>query len=122
MELLRSFNLTDDAVRARAPAGLIYNVKMIHVAIVTVLADNYLIIANRWLEDIADTIRRTDRVATFSTAIAGNYFLDGLEEFTKYLTIGKTNATSLDAVVNIYGELVKGSKIQLVMEWFRKAR
>lgn len=116
--------LLDASLISKAPTGLMYKINAVHVAITTALAANYLIIADRHLDtpDVSDTLRVGDIVATFATDLQGNFFISDLDVITKWITIGKTNAASMDARVSIYGEFVKGTKTQLIMEWFRKGR
>lgn len=119
---LFSANLLDNLIRRRAPKGMLYQIEAIHLAITVVLASNYIRVKSDWVRDISDQVSRNFRIADFDTTIAGNYYLNNLEERTKFITVGKSNAGSLDAEITFYGKLVKGTKVELIMEWFRKVR
>lgn len=120
--LLISALLQDNALVFKAPKNHMYFVE--NVSFVNSQADDFFIfVFDEMLEDVVDITSRRSPIAVFEAAISGtNFHVTGINHKTKYLTVNKSNANSVNIFVLIYGELIKASRSELLMEWFRKGR
>lgn len=66
-------------------------------------------------QDVLFTLH-TDGVTGF------NFQINNINELTKYLTVGKQSTNDVDITFYVFGKLVKATRTQLLIEWFRKAR
>lgn len=123
MPLLFAGNLTDAVIRYKAPRNMMFNVESVACSVSTALATNYVIVTTRWLEDeIVDSTTLADVIAAFASDLQENFEIININETAKYLSIGKTNAGSIDAMVLIYGTIKRATKMDLLIEWFRRGR
>lgn len=123
MTVLISANLTDLILKFKAPRGMMYFVEGINFA--TVQADGIYITVHPFAIDATFNIDVSTRqaIASFSASIAGtNHFIGGINEKSKFLSIAKASVQTVDVSIEIYGELVKASRTELIMEWFRRGK
>ena len=75
------------------------------------------------IEDAPDVTTRAGFMACFSPSTDGsNLFVGNINHKTKYISILKNVVATVNVDIVIYGELIKASKTDLLIEWFRKGR
>ena len=125
--LLITQRLTDDFFRFKAPKGKMYLIESMNFNNRDSTL-NTILIFDEWLEEDAgavddNTTRRSQIASFYVIAIDGsNHSISGIDHECKYITIAKTQATSVDVLIEIYGKFTIASKTDLILEWFRKGR
>lgn len=124
MTLLYTVNLTDNIVRLRAPPGFSHRIDAVNFSNKTALAAAFMYIIDRWFPvSIVDTVgvNVSNVIASMDLTIAGqNHFVDSINQKSKYLTVAKTDAGTSNCVVSIYGDFVKATRTELIVEWLRR--
>lgn len=121
--LLISHQFVDNIVRFKAPQHKMYHVSSIAASNLSAVVDHVHIFSESLeAEDDLDATLRISPFATFTSSAIGNFQIQGIDDIMKYISIGKSNAASVNMWINIYGELKKATKKQLIMEWFMKGR
>lgn len=122
--LLFTLNLTDLVIRRKAPPNQMYNITGLSFANKTALASAFVYVVDRWFPS-----NITDNVGVGVNNVLGamdlttpgqNFSISGIDHKTKFVSIAKTDAGACNVVVSVYGEIIPASKIQLIIEWFRK--
>lgn len=116
----------DAPKRFKAPRGFMYEIWDIHFMVFTAGA-GILTIVNYLLEDEVTTIsvRRSEGIlASFSSTIAGQAedFTFTKGEKTKFITGARDGSNTMGVIAIIHYELIKASRTELLLEWFRKGR
>lgn len=128
MIISKFFDSNSDPVKFKAPKGFMYNIFDIHFS-VTLAGSNIVGVLNYLLEDEVDqddwNVANAEGVlAIIATNIAGQAedfnFTKG--EMTKFISIAANTSTVFACFIIIHFELVKASKTELILEWFRKGR
>lgn len=118
---------TSPAKRLKAPKNTMFLVSDIHGSVLSSGANTVSVI-NELLEDELEIIqadtRQSGMIAAFSTAIAGNHvdFNFMTPQKSKFLTVARSSSTAFNAIIIIVYELIKATKPELIVEWFRKGR
>ena len=122
--LLYEQRLVDGQIRRRAPPNTMYRVDSIAFSNKTGVAAT-LMVLDRWMptdatQDVVD-IDTGDVIAHCQLDIVGeNYQISNLDHVTKFITITKDIVGSVSCLVSIYGDIIPATRIQLIMQWFRK--
>jgi len=121
--LLISEEFVDNAVRFKAPSGMMYHITGISYSNRS-STSQFVMVFDQLLEDeVVDATSRLSPISAFACGDAGaNLMVNNLDHKTKFITIAKTTSTGTGVFVCIYGDLVKATQLQLLMEWFRKGR
>lgn len=111
---------------SKAPKGTMYKIFSVTCGVIS-NGNNAVIIVPYAMEDEATTLDVTaaNAWAVFPTDTVGFFHLANFQlgEQTKWFSVAPSNdVTSFQAVVIFHGELVKASRQELLIEWFRKGR
>lgn len=122
--LIYAKEFIDNKIQTRAPKGMIYKVENITVTIKTALADNYIFIFSRELPQgtTDSTTSRSNLLGVVSTALTATFEITGVNEKAKVISVAKEQAGSCAAFIMVYGEIVKATRRELILEWIRKKR
>lgn len=111
--------------RFKAPIRHMYEIHSIYGSIFSG-GSNFVSIVDYLLEDEVTSIPNTvDTIALITSNIAGTQFQFNLPvpAKTKFISVGPGNdSTVFSTHIYINYELIKASKTELLMEWFRKGR
>ncbi len=128
MRLITHALFTGFAGKYKAPKGLQYLVESINFTAVTISDDNQIVVIDRLIDDATIELGTFDESiasATFEVAannLQWNHWIGNINHKTKYLSIATISTNTIFALVTIYGQLVPITKIDAIMEWFRKGR
>lgn len=124
MPVLISTTFVDQFQRFKAPRHMMYKISSIHFSVAIALAANQILVFSRELTPtgIPDdfTTSRDSVIAVKSTEAIGDFQVMDINEKAKIITVGKDNSGVTNAIVTIYGELIRATKVELIIEWFRK--
>ena len=120
--LLFTTIFTGKIIKFRAPRNTIWRVDSINFSNQLVVANEEIYVVDREFPTSTLIVSRTvDHILGLmpTDAIANHQILD-IDHKTKYLTIASDVGTTKDAQISIYGEIVRASRKELLIEWFRK--
>lgn len=124
MGLLYNLRLTDNVIKRRAPPGLMFRIDGVSFSNKTALAGAFVYLVDRWFpQNISDSVGVdvANILAAMDITLAGqNHMVNNINEKAKYITLAKTDAASCNTVVAIYGEFVKASRVELIVEFLRR--
>ena len=125
MSLLIFERLTDEFLYHKAPRNTMYHIHSI-VFSMPIAINIFALIFARELKSptgsrLDTTSSTSDLIAVHTHNVVGSFEISGINETCKSITIGKNDAQSSDVRVSIYGDIVKASRKDLIIEWFRKA-
>ena len=106
----------------KAPRNTMWRVDSINFSNQLVVANEEIFVVDRQFPTATLTVSRTvDHILGVmpTDAIANHQILD-IDHKTKYLTIVSEAGTTKDAQISIYGEIIRASRKELLIEWFRK--
>lgn len=119
--LLHHVTFLDFVLSFKAPRNHMYLVESIHMMLHGDQANNAIRLYSRQLATNVDFFTGISEVfASFSSETVGNFQISGINEKMKHISIAKTTAMGVVAEISIYGELIKASRTELIVEWFRK--
>ena len=121
--LLISEQFVDSALRFKAPKGMMYDIQTISYTDGSAVSLFVLIFDELLGDEVSDLSTRLSPLSAFRTNTSpAHTVIPGIDHKTKYITITKDAANSVFVFVQIYGNLIKASKLQLLWEYFRSGR
>lgn len=121
--LLFTLRLTDDVIRRKAPPNMMYQVDAVSFSNKTAIAAAFGYVVDRWFpSNIGDTVGTdvNNILAAMDLTGTGNFMVNNIDHKTKFISVAKTDAATSNLSVSIYGKIIPASRIQLIIEWFRK--
>lgn len=120
--LLIGVVFNDQALNFKAPKNMMYKISGINFSNDSPVGGQIRIFDEQ-TEDNVDFTSKTGFIASFGISVDGNsHFIDNIDHTTKFISILKNVAATVNVDIQIYGDLVKASKTDLIIEWFRKGR
>ena len=122
--ILANIILTDLPQQFKAPTGMMYMVESIHFVNLTIEAGTLIYVAdyNIHPNNVTDNKEPSNWLAIHECDAISDIQINGINEKTKFLIAHKNSSTLILGRVTVYGSLVKASRTQLLIEWFRKVR
>lgn len=111
-----------EIIRKRAPKNHMYRVGSIVFTNQIAIASNLYLITRKVPFDKTSLSHLDDIVGAFETSNLVNFEITDIDEITKYITIGQTASVAVAVVITVYGDIIKATKIELIIEWFRRGR
>lgn len=124
MPILENIVLTDLPQQFKAPTGLMYMVESIHLINLTAEVGTLIFVGDYNLHVLSatDSKEPTNWLAIHHCDTVSDIMIRGINEKTKFLIAHKNSSTLINGRITVYGTLVKASRTQLLIEWFRKVR
>ena len=123
--LLVNAIFTDNPEQFKAPTGMMYKVESVHIINLTAEAGTLLYLQdfNIHPNNVTDNAgSQNNWLAIHECDSIHSSFTQDINEKTKFLIVQKNSATTINARITVYGKLVKASRLELLVEWFRKVR
>lgn len=125
MSVLFAGAFTDFTIVLKAPRNTMYKITGIQYMLQTAVQNKTAIYDREIKSPTGAPIESTNTVdgiiANFTNNFVGQSFVDNINETVKHITIAKDSNSNVDSRVIIYGDIVKASRKDLIVEWFRKA-
>ena len=121
--LLISKNFTGTNQQHKAPRNMMWIVESISISSETSVNAHLMFVDREArpsvITSLANTIQRI--IGSFSLTIAGvDKEITGINQKTKYVSVGLNVAGSPDVKYQVFGELIRASRKELLIEWFTK--
>lgn len=109
-------------LQKKAPRNTMYQIDAIFISNGVVSAGGEILVLDRQVALATTTldVNKENVVSMITTDAIHEHFVNTIDHKTKYITIGNTISGTPNCRVIVYGSIVRASRKELLIEWFRK--